>query len=66
MVRKPQVRATLPDAVLAEVDKHAKALGSSRGEYLGSIAKWWFAKGSPATSEFEEKVRERTGQKRGS
>lgn len=59
MLRKPQVKATLPEHVVNDMDKHAKALGVTRGEYLALIAKKWFADGSPAISEEETRVRDR-------
>ena len=57
---KPQVAASLPSHVVDEIDKHAKALEVSRGEYLGLIAKEWFARECPPVTAEEKTLRDRS------
>jgi hypothetical protein len=54
---KPQVAASLPTHIVDEIDKHAKGLEVSRGEYLGLIAKEWFARECPPVTEEEKRLR---------
>lgn len=66
VIRKPQTKATLPEHVTEEIDKHAKALEVTRGEYLARIAIWWFAQQCPPVSEHEAEVRRRIAPRRAS
>lgn len=56
MLRKPTITATLPDHIVEEIERHAKALQISKAEYLALLAKWWYGQGSPAVTEDEARL----------
>jgi hypothetical protein len=66
MLRKPQVKATLPDHILSEMDKCAKHIEITRSEYLANIAKWWYSQGCPPVNEHEAEFRKRHSARRAS
>ncbi len=55
--RKPQIKASLPSHVAAEIEKCGKTLEVTKGEYLGLIARWWFAQGCPPVTPEEDQIR---------
>lgn len=57
MKTKARISATLPDYVVAEIEKHGIACELTKSEYLTLIARKWYADGCPPVSPDEARLR---------
>jgi hypothetical protein len=58
MAEKRRFNASLPDHIADEIERYAKQLSATPTEYAALIIKDWYARGCPAVTADEERLRQ--------